>query len=69
MTAQVAEVSQPLLSVKRLCQAGHRVVFDETGSYVEDKRSGEVMEIREDAGEYMLEMWVEDKAGFPGQGR
>ena len=69
VTTQVAAVTQPLMSVKRLCQAGHRVVFGETGSFVEDKGTGEVMEIREEAGEYMLEMWVEEKTVFPGQWR
>ncbi len=30
MTMQAAEVSKPLASVKRICEAGHTVVFDET---------------------------------------
>ena len=38
--------------------AGNRVVFDESGSFIEDKRSGEKMWLREDNGMYMLKMYV-----------
>ena len=31
LTAQVADVSQPLLAVRGMTKAGHRVVFDEEG--------------------------------------
>ena len=33
MKMQVAEVSRPLAGVKRVCEAGHVVVFDEDGSF------------------------------------
>ena len=36
--AQVCAVHQPLLSVKGMCKSGHRVVFDEDGSFIENKR-------------------------------
>ena len=42
MTAQVTEVNKALLSVSRIVRAGNRVVFDEEGSYIEDKATGEV---------------------------
>ena len=58
MTFQAAPVSKPLGSVKRICAAGHRVVFDEDGSYIENKTTGEINMLREDNGNYMLEMWV-----------
>ena len=38
MKMQVAEVSRPLASVKRICEAGHVVVFDEDGSFFFNKR-------------------------------
>ena len=38
---QIAEVKKTLGSVRRICEAGNRVVFDEDGSYVENKSSGE----------------------------
>ena len=42
MKMQAAEVSRPLASVKRICEAGHTVVFDQTGSYMYNKRTKEV---------------------------
>jgi hypothetical protein len=38
---QIADVKKTLGSVRRICEAGNRVVFDEDGSYVENKSSGE----------------------------
>jgi len=63
ITAQVCEVNKALLSVKKVMAAGNRVVFDETGSYIEDKKSGERMWLREDKGLFMLKLWVK-RAGF-----
>jgi hypothetical protein len=64
--AQIAEVTTPLMSVKKMCAANHRVVFDDEGSYIENKTSGDSMEITEQKGEYMVDMWVrdEDCSGF-----
>jgi hypothetical protein len=69
MTMQAAEVSKPLASVKRICEAGHTVVFDETGSFMFDKTTGEVNYFREEAGNYMLDVWIPpNRAGdFPRQ--
>ena len=58
MTFHAAPVSKPLGSVKRICAAGHRVVFDEDGSYIENKTTGEVDLLREDNCNYMLDMWI-----------
>ena len=58
MTLQAAPVDRPLGSVKRMCQAGHRVVFDSDGSYVLNKTTKEVNWLREENGNYMLDMWV-----------
>ena len=38
--------------------AGNKVVFEEGGSYIEDKQTGEKMWLREDNGMYMLKMYV-----------
>ncbi len=37
MKMQVAEVTKPLASVKRICEAGHMVVFDDEDSYMINK--------------------------------
>ena len=58
MKAQVCEVNKARLSVKRVVQAGNRVVFDSAGSYVEDTYTGERMPLREEGGMYMLKLWV-----------
>ena len=41
MKMQVAAVSRPLASVKRICEAGHVVVFDEDGSFIFNKMTGD----------------------------
>jgi hypothetical protein len=59
MRAQVCAVNKALLSVSRMVQAGNRVVFEQSGSYVEDLHSGERMHMEEKGGMYMLKVWVE----------
>ena len=58
LCVQVAEVNKALLSVSKVVKAGNTVVFDEEGSFIEDKRTGQRMWMREDGGMYMLKMWV-----------
>ena len=58
MTFQAAPVDRALGSVKKMCRSGHRVVFDDDGSYVLNKTSGEVNWLREENGNYMLDTWV-----------
>ena len=47
-----------MASVKRICEAGHTVVFDQTGSFMYNKRTGEVNYFREDSGNYIMDVWV-----------
>ena len=59
MTMQVAEkVTKPLGSVSRICAAGHRVIFDDDGSYIEHKETGVRTWLRQRDGIYVLEAWV-----------
>ena len=75
---QVAEVTKTLGAVRRMTEAGNRVVFDSAGSYVEDKKTGSRTEIKDDNGEFTMDVWVqtggelgvmdqneEDSPGFP----
>ena len=62
MKCQIAPVARPLGSVKRICQAGHRIIFDEDGSYIENKITGEINMLREEHGNYILDVSV-----VPGQ--
>ena len=58
MKFQVADVTKPLASVMRICNAGHRVVFDAEGSYIEDKQNGSKEWLRESNGQYVLDTWI-----------
>ena len=55
---QIADVKKTLGSVRRICEAGNRVVFDEDGSYVESKSNGERTALIKDRGSYVLTLWV-----------
>ena len=63
ITSQVTDVNQALLSVRKMMRSGHRVVFDSDGSFIEDKESGEWMDMRDDGRMFLLKLWVH-KAGF-----
>ena len=65
MKSQVCEVNRALLSVHRCVQAGNKVVFAASGSYIEDGASGEVMPLQEKGDMYMLRLWVKAQ-GFGG---
>ncbi len=67
MTFQAAPVSKPLGSVKRMCAAGHRVVFDEEGSFIQNKASGEINWLREEEGNYVLDVWIVPPEAVPQQ--
>ena len=58
MRLQATEVSRPLASVKRVCEAGNADVFDDTGSFILNKATGEINALREECGNYMLDLWV-----------
>ena len=60
IVAQVAEVNKALLSVSRMVKSGHRVIFDSSGSYIEDRQSGEKMWLEEEQGMYSLTLWVRE---------
>ncbi len=61
MTFQVWNVSGPLGSVRRIVEAGNRVVFDSEGSYIEHKGTGTITRINDEGGKYILKLWVHGK--------
>ena len=65
MVAAVTEVDDALLSVSKVVKAGNRVVFDQSGSYIEHKISGEVTPLIEQRGLYKLKMWVPKDQAHP----
>ena len=41
-----------------MMEAGHQVMFDDGGSYVRNKRTGEANWMREENGNFLLDLWV-----------
>ena len=64
IAAQLCAVNKALVGVKKVMRAGNRVVFDEEGSYIGDKVTGERICATDDGGMIMMKMWVNRKAGF-----
>ena len=58
MTAQLTEVDQALMSVRKMVQTGNKVVFADEGSYIEDVRTGNNVWMKENNGMYMLSLRV-----------
>ena len=58
MILQVCDVTQGLLSVSKVTKAGNRMVFDEDGSFIQNKSSGDITWMEERGGMYMLTLWV-----------
>ena len=61
VTAQVCGVNKGLMSVTKLVEAGHQVVFSKAGSYILDETTGESLELHQSGGMYMLRLWVPTK--------
>ena len=67
---QVTDVQKPLMSVSRICDAGHRVVFTRDGGYVEHEESGQKTEFARVANVYRLKVEVaQEDADFSRRGR
>ena len=58
MTFQCADVSKAPGSVSTICSNGNRVVFDDEGSYIENKMSGERLWLEQRNGVYHLDMKI-----------
>ena len=58
MRFAAAPVTKPLGSVKSMNKANHIVLFDEAGSFIMNKATGEVNMLREEDGNFILDVWV-----------
>jgi hypothetical protein len=67
-TFQVAEVTRPLCSVTKICDRGNRVVFEAEGGYIENYATGVKTRFSRQNNVYVMEMFVEEPAGFARQG-
>ena len=61
LTFQVAGVKKPLGSVRKMCAAGNRVVFEDIsethGGYVENRTTGARIPINKEGGTYGVAIW------------
>ena len=69
---QVAGVNKPLASVRKMCSAGNRVVFEDqgdttVGGYVQNIASGTRVPITKEGGTYQVSLWTQSakQAGNP----
>ena len=55
---QVSNVNKAVGSVSKMVQNGNRVVFDTSGSYIENKVTKDVLWLREKDGVYVVDVMV-----------
>lgn len=72
ITFQAAGVAKPLLSAEKLNEAGQVVIFDGDNSCIVNRYTGEVMALRREEGNFMLDVWIppaslSEELGFHGQ--
>ena len=67
LNMQVTDVKKPLMSVARICDAGHEVVFQSGGGYIKHTGSGQITKFNRVDNVYRLKVSVA-QPGFSGQG-
>ena len=70
VTAQVADITQPLMTIKKMTNSGYQVIFDEEGSGALNNVTKEWIPMSEEEDAWFLDMWVksEDQKAKPGKG-
>ena len=63
MTFQATPMDRTLGPVQRMCSSGHMVVFDDDGSYLVNKVTGEASWMREEGGSCIMDLWVMPNKG------
>ena len=63
---QVTDVKRALLSVGKVCDSGHEVVFQKNGGWIRHKESGRVFNFARADGVYRMEVSVLNELGFKG---
>ncbi len=58
MAFQICDVKSPLGSVKKICIAGNRVMFDDETSYIENKRTGGRTPTEHTKEGYHMNLWA-----------
>ena len=57
VTFQVANVNKALGSVSKMVRKGNRVVFDTSGSHVENRMKKDTLWLRQTDGVYVVDIW------------
>ena len=57
-SVQIAEVRRNLASAIKIVKAGNRIVLDDEGSFIEDKKTGRQIKIKMGEGEFEFDIWV-----------
>ena len=68
LTFQVAEVTHVLGYVSKFCEAGNRVVFDDSdpeGSYIMNKSTGVRTKMHKSDGVYKIPVWMRKSTPMP----
>ena len=68
MTFQVAKTHKALGSVSKICANGNTVIFDDEGSYILNKATGERTMLRQENGVYLLDVRIAPPKWNPEQG-
>ena len=55
---EIAKVTQPLLSVHKMTSNGHKVIFHDTGGYIQAKGTNTRVNLRQDGRLFVLDTWV-----------
>ena len=61
MTPQICAVNNTLMRVSKIASKGNRVLFDDAGSFIEDKTMGERTWMQHVGGMYHIKMWASRK--------
>ncbi len=61
IVAQVCSITKPLLSVKKMCNAGNTVVFDNEGCYIQCKATGRCTAISDQGGTFRCRIGCETR--------
>ena len=61
VTAQVADITQPLMAVKKMTKSGYKVIFDEEGSGALNKVTHEWIPMEEEEDAWFLDLWVKSE--------
>ena len=61
---QVAEITRPLMSVSKICEMGHKCIFDEHQAQVVSKSGKILCTFERKGGLYVAEMTLKSPEGF-----